>query len=227
MAGESLRERLSALSRGELIGVVAVLALALSGAGLWYSRSLPKPVEISAQPGASPAGAETPSPGAGLAPASGPSASPSPSPATLVVHVAGWVRNPGVYEFRQGDRVIDAVHAAGGFRRDADQDALNLAALLTDGEQVLVPQSAPSGAVAADPGSGSTTAGGSTPGALININTASATDLETLPGIGEVIGQRIVDYRTQNGPFATVDQLEDVSGIGPSILAEIHDLVTV
>ena len=69
--------------------------------------------------------------------------------------------------------------------------------------------------------------GGSTPGVLININTASATDLETLPGIGEVIGQRIVDYRTENGPFASVDQLEDVSGIGPSILAEIHDLVTV
>jgi competence protein ComEA len=138
--------------------------------------------------------------------------------------VAGWVRHPGVYEFATGQRVIDAIDAAGGARPGADLAALNLAAPLTDGTQILVPKSgaAPAGGGTTIPGTGD--AGG---GALVNVNTASATELETLDGIGEVIAAAIVDYRTQNGPFTSVDQLEDVSGIGPSTLEAIRDAVTV
>jgi competence protein ComEA len=136
-----------------------------------------------------------------------------------VVDVAGWVRDPGVYRMEQGDRVIDAIQAAGGARRGADLTSLNLAAVLQDAQQVLVSRRG-SGATA--PGGGGTEAG-----AKINLNTASLDQLESLPGIGEVLGQRIIDYREQHGPFRAVGDLLDVSGIGPSHLADLKELVTV
>ena len=200
----SLRDRLDLLSRGEIAGLIVVLVAVLGGAGLWYARSLPKPVTI-AQGGP---GARAPS-----------SSSPSPVP-SLIVDVAGAVRRPGVYEFGEGDRVIDAIERAGGPLAKADLSLLNLAAPLTDGTQILVPKAGPPGAAPVAGGSGSA-------GGLLNINTASATDLETLSGIGEVLAATIVEYRDQNGPFASVDDLEDVSGIGPATLEEIRDQVTV
>jgi competence protein ComEA len=200
----SLRDRLDMLSRGEIAGLVVVLAAVLGGAGLWYARSLPKPVTI-AQEG----------PGGG----SGASVSPTPVP-SLIVDVAGAVRRPGVYEFGEGDRVIDAIERAGGPLAKADLSMLNLAAPLTDGTQILVPKTGPPGAGPVGGGSGSA-------GGLLNVNTASATDLEGLSGIGEVLAATIVEYRDQNGPFASVDDLEDVSGIGPATLEEIRDQVTV
>jgi competence protein ComEA len=212
VAGESLRERLSALSQGELVGLVAVVAITLGGAGRWYLRSLPQPVEV-----------QTSASGAGPIAASSPTASPVP----ILVDVAGEVRKPGVYEFTEGDRIIDAIHAAGGASRRADLQALNLAAPVQDGAQVLVPAKAPvTGASPTAPGTTGTT--GTSPGATpININTASASELDALPGIGEVLSQAIVDYRTQNGPFVSVDDLQSVSGIGPSTMDDIRDLVTV
>ena len=119
----------------------------------------------------------------------------------IIVDVAGWVRKPGVYEFASGDRVIDAVNRAGGARNGADLTSLNLAAPLTDGTQIVVPKP---GATA--PGGTGTTSstGGAT---IININTASETELETLPGVGPVTAAAIIDYRTQNGPFTSVDDL--------------------
>jgi competence protein ComEA len=207
MSEGSIRERLAALSRGELIGLVALLAVTLGGAGLWYVRSLPRPVEVAA----------VPSGGTASAPAS---ASPSPE-VVVLVDVAGWVRRPGVYEFTEGARVIDAIDAAGGARSGAVLEALNLAAPLTDGTQILVPREGQEG-VAPAPVTGGAVAGG-----LVNVNSAIATELEELPGIGEVIAQRIIDYRTENGPFATVDELLDVSGIGDAILESIRELVTV
>ncbi|MBI3649142.1 MAG: ComEA family DNA-binding protein [Actinobacteria bacterium] len=206
----SLGDRLSTLSRGELAGLVVVLAVTLGGTGLWYARSLPKPVEI---------GAPSPSVGAAGAPVA---TSPSPSPTTIVVDVAGEVRRPGVYEFTEGQRVIDALKAAGGPKGDANLAALNLAAPLADGSQVLVPASAPTGGTGAGTSSSSTT--GTT---LIDVNTADATQLEELPGIGEVLAGAIIKYREDNGPFASVDELDNVSGIGPATLADIRDLVTV
>jgi competence protein ComEA len=207
MSEGSIRERLAALSRGELVGLVALLAVTLGGAGLWYVRSLPRPVEVAAAP----------SGGTASAPAS---ASPSPE-VVVLVDVAGWVRRPGVYEFTEGARVIDAIDAAGGARSGAVLEALNLAAPLTDGTQILVPREGQQG-VAPAPATGGALAGG-----LVNVNSAIATELEELPGIGEVIAQRIIDYRTENGPFATVDELLDVSGIGDAILESIRELVTV
>jgi competence protein ComEA len=200
----SFRERLDMLSRGEIVGLIVVLVAVLGGAGLWYARSLPKPVTIAE---------------------SGPGAaqlvSPTPTPATLIVDVAGAVRKPGVYEFAEGERVVDAIERAGGPMPKADLSLLNLAAQLVDGTQILVPKTGPP--VAGIPG-------GAAPGsssALININTASATELETLSGIGEVLAATIVEYRIQNGPFVSVDDLLDVSGIGPATLEEIRAQVTV
>lgn len=208
MSGESIGDRLSTLSRGELVGLIAVVAVTLAGAGLWYVRSLPKPVEVSAP-------RERP-------PAPAPGATPSPS-VVILVDVAGWVRRPGVYEFADGARVIDAIEAAGGARPGALLESLNLAAPLVDGTQILVPKEGASPAVpSAGAGEGPSLAGG-----LVNVNTATAPELETLPGIGEVIAQAIVDHRTENGPFTSVDQLLDVSGIGDATLEDIRELVTV
>jgi competence protein ComEA len=200
----SFRDHLDTLSRGEITGLIVVLVAVLGGAGLWYTRSLPKPVTIAeAGPGA----------------AQQVSASPSPA-VVLIVDVAGAVHQPGVYEFAEGDRVIDAIERAGGPIPKADLSLLNLAAPLTDGTQILVPKSGPPGAVPGGTASGSSTG-------LININTASATELEGLSGIGEVLAATIIEYRDQNGPFATIDDLMDVSGIGPATLEEIRDQVTV
>jgi competence protein ComEA len=201
----SFRERLDMLSRGEIAGLIVVLVAVLGGAGLWYARSLPKPVTIAESgPGAAQQG----------------SSSPSPS-VSVIVDVAGAVRQPGVFEFVEGDRVIDAIERAGGPLPKADLSLLNLAAPLADGTQILVPKTGQ--AVAAVPGG---TAPGSSSG-LININSASATELEALSGIGEVLAATIVEYRDQNGPFASVEDLMDVSGIGPATLEEIRDQVTV
>jgi competence protein ComEA len=208
MPDGSLREKLSTLSRGELVGLILLLAISLAGAGLWYVRSLPKPIEVRASQDPAVATAST---------------SPSPSPALVLVDVAGWVRRPGVYEFHEGDRVIDAIDAAGGARPGAALESLNLAAPLTDGTQILVPkQNATATAPSTAPG---TTSTGTT--AKVNVNTASSEELQTLPGIGEVLAQNIIDYRTQNGPFASIDDLVDVSGIGDVTLSNIKDLVTV
>ena len=206
MSEGGIRDRLAMLSRGELAGLGIVLVLTLGGAALWYARSLPRPVEVRTL--AAPPTAAVPG------------ATASPSGVPLIVDVAGAVRHPGVYEFHDGERVIDAIKAAGGATGKAALESLNLAAPLTDGVQILVPKEAPAAAV----GTGSPAPGTTT---LININSATAAELDALPGVGEVIAQRIVDYRTANGPFATVEDLIDVSGIGPSTMDDIRDLVTV
>jgi competence protein ComEA len=202
----SLRDRLDLLSRGEIAGLIVVLVLLLGGAGLWYARSLPKPVAIEAS--TAPAAAQ-------------PVASTSPTPVPLIVDVAGAVHRPGVYEFVEGDRIVDAIERAGGPLPKADLSLLNLAAPLTDGTQILVPKEGVT-APGAPIGSGTGSTGG-----LININSATAVELEALSGIGEVLAATIVEYRTENGPFASVDDLLDVSGIGPATLEEIRDQVTV
>ncbi len=212
----SVRDRLAALSRRELAVLAVLAAVVVAGAGLWYVRSLPRPVEVRAPraPGPPP-------------PAAGGDVSPTApaSPSELYVHVAGEVRHPGVYRFRPGQRVIDAVQAAGGPRKRADLDALNLAALLTDGEQILVPRRGAGGVPGpSPPGTGSSPGA---PGALVNVNTATAEELEALPGIGPVLAQKIIEYRTAHGPFPSVDALDDVSGIGPATLEELRPLVTV
>ena len=214
-----IRERLDALSRGELTGLIVVVVVTLAGAGLWYTRSLPKPVQVTATQPVAPSVSGAPVSGAAMV-----SGSPAASAAPLIVDVTGWVRRPGVYEFAAGDRVIDAVDRAGGAREGADLSVLNLAAPLTDGTQVVVAKKG-QGVPAAT--GGTTTGGTGTTGALVNVNTASETELETLSGVGPVTAAAIIQYRTEHGPFATVDDLQDVSGIGPATLEELRPQVTV
>jgi len=184
-------------------------------AGLWYVRSLPKPVHIEATAGG---------PDGGGSPGASAGSTPSPEASPVVVDVAGWVRHPGVYEMHQGDRVVDAIKEAGGARRGADLTSLNLAALLQDAQQILVLRTG-TGPPASGGGLGSGSASGA--GGKINLNTATLDQLESLPGIGEVLGQRILDFRQAHGPFHSVNDLLNVSGIGPSHLADLKDKVTV
>lgn len=147
------------------------------------------------------------------------------------VHVAGAVAAPGVVELPAGSRVADALAVAGGPLPDADPAALNLARVVTDGQQVYVPRvgEAPPPAGAGETGSappGSAPAPAD-PAGVVDLNRATAAELETLPGIGPVLAQRIIDWRTRHGAFTGVGQLEDVPGIGERTLAELTPHVTV
>jgi competence protein ComEA len=223
----SIRERLDTLSRAELAGLAVVVLVTLAGAGLWYTRSLPKPIQVSeTQAVAATAASGPPVSGEpfGVGASASASASASAAPAELIVDVAGWVRHPGVYRFDPGARIVDAVDRAGGARDGADLMVLNLAAPLTDGQQVLVPKKGRS-VTPVGTSTGGTVTG--TTGGLVNINTADEPTLETLNGVGPVTAAAIIKYREENGPFATVDQLDAVSGIGPATLEELRDQVTV
>jgi competence protein ComEA len=141
----------------------------------------------------------------------------------LAVHVAGAVRKPGLYELADGERVADAIAAAGGPTRAADLDALNLAEPLADGVQVYVGRRGESAAAAATaPGP----AASPTAPAAVSINSADAPALELIPGIGPVRAQAIIEYRTQIGSFDSIDQLLDVNGIGPATLESMRPYVT-
>lgn len=153
---------------------------------------------------------------------------PSSAQSTVVVHVTGKVRRPGVVELPVGSRVVDAVDAAGGARRGVRLTHLNLARLLVDGEQIAVGIASAAQITAPSPlPAAGGTAVPSFAEALININTASTTELEELPGIGPVTAASIIEWRTEHGGFSSVDELLEVSGIGEVTLAEIRDLVTI
>lgn len=141
---------------------------------------------------------------------------PTATPATVVVYISGAVAYPDVYRLPRDARVKDAVVAAGGLRSEADTANVNLAAHLTDEQHIHVPTQ---GDVAATT---SATAGG-----LIDINAADVAQFDTLPGIGPSLAERIISYRDEHGPFATIEALGDVSGIGPALLEKIRSLVTV
>ncbi len=150
----------------------------------------------------------------------------TPAP-LLLVDVTGKVHRPGVVRLRSGARVIDAVRAAGGALPGTSLDSLNLASKLTDGQQVAVGGPAvPAGSAVTGGGAGTSPAAGAST-APVNLNTATLAELTTLPGIGPVLGQRILDYRTAHGPFASIDGLQQVAGIGPSKFADLKDHVTV
>lgn len=154
------------------------------------------------------------------------SASTSASAAVIVVDVAGRVVHPGVYRLRPGSRVYDALQAAGGPRRGVSTTSLNLAAPLQDGQQIVVGVRRAAIATPVTGGLPPGSAAASSPGARVDVNTATLEQLETLPGVGPVLGQNILDYRAANGPFTSVDQLDEVSGIGPATLAQLRPLVS-
>jgi competence protein ComEA len=194
---------------GAAMGVAAVVAGLV--ACWWVFSSRPHAVAVSG--GSAPTVA-----------AASPAPRPSTGPPSLVVDVVGRVGHPGVYHLRDGARVDDALRAAGGALPGVDVSPLNLARKLTDGEQVAV------GVAGAGPPPGAPpTAAGSagSVSALIDLNTASVAQLDTLPGVGPVLAQRIVDWRSAHGRFDSVDQLRDVTGIGESRFADVKALVTV
>jgi competence protein ComEA len=155
---------------------------------------------------------------AAVAPLSRIRSAPAGAQPPLVVHVVGAVRRAGLFRLRDGSRVADALARAGGPTRHADLAAVNLAAPLVDGEQVVVPRRGPGGstAVTAAPGAG----------AKVSLGSATVEQLDELPGVGPVTAQKIVDWRSTHGPFRSVDDLDDVPGIGPARIEQLRDLVT-
>lgn len=183
----------------------------------------------------------TPSGGAAATSTPGTPAGPaaSGSPSLLNIHVVGAVRSPGVVTVAPGARVEDAVKAAGGLK-GADASGINLARPLADGEQVIVPRpgetppapappASPAGGQPAGGAAGAPASPGSSAGAsgAVNLNTADAAALDTLPGVGPVLAQRIIDWRTEHGRFSSVDELGEVSGIGDKALERLRSKVTV
>jgi competence protein ComEA len=152
------------------------------------------------------------------------------APTEIVVHAAGAVSSPGVYRLDPSARVADLVDAAGGLAPDADGDRLNLAGLLSDGARVYVLRQGQSEVPAigdAGSDSGAPAPGGDGTAALVDVNRASAAELEQLPGIGPATSAAIIAHRDRNGPFRAVDDLIDVRGIGPAKLEQLRDLVRV
>lgn len=194
----------------------------------------PGAAEAAESAGGSPGSGRTAGPAASLE--GGDEAGATVSGTLMFVHVLGAVARPGLFELGEGARVIDAVSAAGGLTEDADPAGTNLARRLTDGEQLYlprvgevapgVPPGGPAGAAAADAGTGSGVGGGVV-GALVNLNSATVADLDTLPRIGPAMAQRILDYRDASGPFASTDELRNITGIGDKTFEALKDLVTV
>ena len=236
----------ASLSVAHLAVVVVALVAAVLGTVWWVSSNdddgdgtavpvaaapsaLVSVPSAAAEPGepseaAAPSGsASTASPGAASA---GPGAAASSS---VVVDVAGKVRRPGIATLPLGARVVDALEAAGGPRRGVRLGSLNLARVLTDGEQIVVGVPAPPGvaasAASAPTGTGTGTGAGAS-ARMVNINTAGQAELEQLPGIGPVTAQAILAFRSERGTFTSVDELLEVSGIGDATLADMAPYVT-
>ena len=154
---------------------------------------------------------------------------PAPTKAPVAVHVIGAVPRPGLYEFTEGARVQDAIDAAGGILAEANINAVNLAALLEDGQQLDIPYkdgSAPTAGANVDLPSSTEEPAGNPDVELVNINTAMLEELDALPGIGPTTAQKIIDYRTEHGPFAAIEDIMNVSGIGLSTFENIRELIT-
>ena len=231
------------------VGVAVVLAAVVTG--LWLMSSRPAPVPVAARVPQVPGSAVLGSADAGSSSASGSSQAPAapgagvagsaPNPSAagvVVIDVAGKVLRPGLYRLPTGSRIDDAIRAAGGARHGVDLSSLNLAAPLADGQQILVglPGAGVQGPGTGGAGGGTSTGGSGGSGgssgtasaaAPVDLNTASLEQLDTLPGIGPALAQRILDWRGQHGRFTGVDQLNDVSGIGDVKFAELKSLVTV
>ena len=146
----------------------------------------------------------------------------APARPVLVVHVVGEVRRPGLYRLRDGARIADAVRRAGGARQGADLAALNLAAPLVDGIQVLVPSRPTASSVPTGAGTGAE----APIATAVSLSSATVEELDELPGVGPITAQKIVDYRAEHGPFGSVDDLDAVPGIGPTRIEQLRDLVT-
>lgn len=236
----ALLDRLRALRSDPKVGAAAVVALALAAGAFWFRSATATPAttgsSVSSGPSTSVAastapvgdaesGAQVQSPADGAGPVT--AGTSSSIPVAVVVHVAGAVKRPGVVTLPSGSRVVDAVDAAGGALPGADLDRLNLAALLADGERILVSRVGDPPAEG-DMGGGVTPQGGATaaPVGPIDLNAATQADLEELPGIGPTLAAAIITERTRRGGYTDIAQLQQVPGIGEVRYAQIRDLVT-
>ncbi|MGW2308451.1 helix-hairpin-helix domain-containing protein [Actinomadura luteofluorescens] len=201
-------------SHVRMLILVGVLAALVAAGYLWLARPRPQP----AAPAAT-ASLSEPRPTVSASPAA---AASSP----VLVHVLGKVKHPGVVTLPPGSRVAEAIKAAGGVRPGANTGTLNLARPLVDGEQIPVGVRAPSPPPPPPTGAATTTVPGA-PGAPLDLNAATPDQLDDLPGVGPVLAQRIVAYRTQHGGFRSVEQLQDVSGIGAHRFADLKTMVRV
>ncbi len=237
---------LTAVRRPLFIGVAILLGLVLAAALLFALPSGSNAFEVQSGSGAS-AGVDGaaslvaedgsgPSGDAGVADAARePPASvslPTPSPAEappLCIHVDGAVEAPGVYYLDAGSRIVDAVEAAGGLKEGAATEAVNLAQVLEDGQQVLIPTPGDAAALPPAPASAGARAAGADAGraVLVNINTATAEELVTLNGIGEATAEKIIADREANGPFPAIEDLKRVSGIGDKKFEALRDAICV
>jgi competence protein ComEA len=211
--------------------MAALCLMAVVGSVGWMLRAKAVPIAV-AVPGDPTALSSAPTGGQA-------SATPSISPSlptgsvsargpTILVHVLGAVARPGVVTLDEGARVADAVTAAGGFRADADPAELNLAAVLVDGSQIVIgTKGSPRGEVRVGPSNVAPGSASTTAGVLVDLNTATLDQLDTLPGVGPVLAQSIVDYRTKHGKFTTIEQLQEVDGIGSKTYAQIAPHVRV
>jgi competence protein ComEA len=219
-------ERRSVAALAVLLVVAAVFAVQHFWAGRTELVRAPEAVRAAAPPGEQ-VGRGEPAGAGGEASAGASSAAPAGGTA-IVVDVSGKVRSPGLQRLPAGSRVEDAVRAAGGVRPGTNTEGLNRARLLVDGEQVVVGAIAP----AAGSGMGGTgvagaggSAAGAAPSAPVSLNTATVDQLDTLPGVGPVLAQHIIDYRTQHAGFRSVDELREVNGIGDRRFADLQNLV--
>ncbi|MGC3953515.1 MAG: ComEA family DNA-binding protein [Propionicimonas sp.] len=208
---ELVAERLRvawAFTRSHLVAVGIVLLTGCLWAGYSVLQARSTPVEA---PTTAPTVVSSPTP------------TPTP-PARILVHVLGSVARPGVVELPEGARVRDAIAAAGGLTADADPGELNLAAVLTDGTQLIIGDAGrPRGEVRGD--GGGQGGGGAGGGQKLSLNSATQAEFETLPGIGPVTAGRIVAWREQHGRFSRIEELQEVDGIGPKTYAQLADLV--
>ncbi|WCD96795.1 ComEA family DNA-binding protein [Streptomyces sp. HUAS 31] len=248
-AGLALRERMPVwlqarcgLERRNVVALTVVLVLAAGFAvqHFWAGRAqsvrAPEVVRAAAPYGrGEPGGEQAGEPGsaasgtgastAGASAAGAPGAAGTSAP-EIVVDVGGKVREPGIHRLPAGSRVADALRAAGGVRPGTNTDTLNRARFLVDGEQVIVgAPAAPAPEAGAGTGVGGAAAPGAGPAAPIPLNTATVEQLDTLPGVGPVLAQHIIDYRTQHGGFRSVDELREVNGIGDRRFADLRNLV--
>ena len=212
--------------------MAALTLMAVVASVGWLLKAKAVPIAVAAAPGTPPVAASagtamsSSSATSSASPSSGASSAVTP---TILVHVIGAVVSPGLVKLPQGARVADAIAAAGGLRGDANPAELNLAAVGSDGSQIIIgTTSAPRGDVREGPtSSGDGSTGAATAGAIIDLNTATLAQLDTIPGVGPVTAQAILDYRTKHGRFTKIEELQEVDGIGSKTYAQIAPHVRV